>query len=159
MKFKSRSWGCKWKIGLLIILVTTLVLATRVADPALAATSAPPQKLVPAQTSAPASVTYSKNFVVLLSIYGIKSNTGQLFAFVNAHNMTKSTIMNATDLEKRDNLSVGIGQIGFTFPNLVLKPGEPYTACVVTLNDARIICTTDYKTPYPRAEYPDISIQ
>jgi hypothetical protein len=112
-----------------------------------------------AQKAVPAQQTYAKNLVVLLTLYGINSTTGDIFAFVKAHNMIKSTLINATKLDAMDNNTDGIGQTGLTFANLKLNPGEPYATCVVILKDVKMVCSTDYKTPFPRAQYVDISIQ
>lgn len=144
--FGSRHY--KKVVGLLLVMITTATISG-----VLGPNPTHAQKPIPAQQ------TYAKNFVVFLTIYGINGTTGDVFAFVKAHNMLKSTLINATKLDIMDNNVDGIGQTGFTFPNLTLSPGEPYTTCVVILKDVKMICTTDYKTPFPRAQYVDISIQ
>lgn len=111
------------------------------------------------QKAIPAQQTNAKNFDVILTLYGINGTTGNVFAFVKAHNMIKNTLINATKLDISDNNTDGIGQTGFSFANLTLNPGEPYTTCVVILKDVKMICSTDYKTPFPRPQFVDISIR
>lgn len=111
------------------------------------------QKLLPAQQY------YAKNFVVYMTIYGLNSTTGQVFAFVNAHGASKNGLFNATKLDMKDNKTDGIGQAYFAFPNLSLSAGEPYSGCVLSVAAAKMVCVTDFKSPNPRPQYIDISIR
>ncbi len=106
-----------------------------------------------------AQQAYAQNLGVYLTLYGINSTTGQVFAFVKAHNAIKSNLFNATTLDRMDNSTDGVGQTSFFFPNLTLSSGEAYTTCVVVVKDVKMICVTDYKTPYARPQFVDISIQ
>ncbi|PWU78937.1 MAG: hypothetical protein DLM72_20040 [Candidatus Nitrosopolaris wilkensis] len=103
--------------------------------------------------------TYANTLTVYLTLSGINSTTGEVFAFVKAHGAIKNGLFNATKLEIAQNNTSGIGQIYFLFPNTTLNAGEPYSTCVVVLKDVKMICTTDFKTPFPRPQYVDLSLQ
>lgn len=106
-----------------------------------------------------AQQVFANNLIVYVTIYGINGTTGDVFAFVNAHGVTKMKTFNATKLDMMDNKTDGIALTSFAFQNLALKAGEPYTTCIVIINSAKMLCVTDNKTPFPRAQYIDISIQ
>jgi hypothetical protein len=118
------------------------------------------QKLqVKAQKLLPAQQYYAKNFVVYMTVYGLNSTTGQVFAFVNAHGASKNSLFNATKLDMMDNKTDGIGQAYFVFHNLTLSAGESYSGCVLSVAAAKMVCVTDFKSPYPRPQYMGISIR
>jgi hypothetical protein len=102
---------------------------------------------------------YSKGLAVYLTLFGINSTTGDVFAFVKAHGLLKNILFNATKLDMSDNKTDGIALTSLSFPNLTLNAGEPYSTCVVILKDAKMICVTDYKTPSARPQFVDISVQ
>jgi hypothetical protein len=102
---------------------------------------------------------YAKTLVIYLTLSGINSTTGDVLAFVKAHNVIQNSLFNATKLEMMGNRTDGIAQTAFSFQNLTLIPGEPYTTCVVILKDVKMTCMTDFKTPFARPQYVDISLQ
>jgi hypothetical protein len=114
-----------------------------------------PKTPINAQTPNP----YSKSLTVYLTIFGINSTTSDVLTFVKAHDIIKNSLFNATKLDMMDNKTDGIAQTSFSFPNLALNAGEPFTVCILVLKDAKMICTTDFKTPSARPQFVDMSLQ
>jgi hypothetical protein len=72
---------------------------------------------------------YANNLIVDLTLFGLNSTAGQIFAFVTAHGIMQTTILNATKLDSMDNAVDSIGQYTFVLSNVTLKAGETITTC------------------------------
>jgi hypothetical protein len=102
---------------------------------------------------------YTNNLIIDLTLYGLNSTAGQIFAFITAHGKIQATTFNATKLDSMDNTVDGIGHYTFILSNVILKPGEPFTTCIVIPSYVKMTCMTDYKAPYPRPQYVDMTIR
>jgi hypothetical protein len=46
-----------------------------------------------------------------------------------------------------------------TFPNMTVKSGDVYKACVLTIKDSNLICETGTNSPALRPEFKDLYLQ
>jgi hypothetical protein len=142
-------------IGMLITVSSVTVSIT--AQPVVKST---PTQSKPLPLAKP---TFARNqtnqFTVSVAIFGAKSSTGNILAFANAHNKTASVFFNTTKLSKRESNTNGILQIGLSIPGVALKPGEPYSACIVILKDSKLICQNNNKIPNRSVELAQFSIR
>lgn len=118
-------------------------------------TVAMPQFTLPVQAQ---PLDFNKNLAVYMTIFGLNETTGQLLAFIKAHNMTQSDLVNGTQLFATNNKTPGVAQITLILHNATMNVGEQYSACIVVIKDTKMVCMTDYKTPYPRPQILDFSI-
>lgn len=102
---------------------------------------------------------FNKNLAVYMTVFGLNETTGQLLAFVKAHNIIQSDLVNGTQLFVTNAKTPGVAEITLVLRNTTMNVGEQYSACIVVLKDTKMVCMTDYKTPYPRPQILDFSIQ
>jgi hypothetical protein len=107
----------------------------------------------------PPAIYYGKNFIVYMTLNGLNSTTGQVFAFVNVHGLLRSILFNATDATLYNKTS-GQGRVYFSFDNVPVRAGESYSGCAVILNAAKMICVTGFKGGFDIGpQYLDISLR
>jgi hypothetical protein len=97
-------------------------------------------------------------FKVILTLFGVKNDTGNVVSFVKVNNVTAGKLFNAT----KDNLlksSDGIVNTTYYFPNQTVAVGAHFNACLLILKDMKTTCTDGYNSPGPRTEIEQIAIQ
>ena len=105
-------------------------------------------------------------FKVIMTIFGVDKSKGDVIAIVTANRGEVSKVKFLDSETPYVDLSVnktagynsgGIIEYVATFPNVTVKAGEEYKACVVTSKDLELICTTGNNSPASRPEIVDIS--
>jgi hypothetical protein len=97
-------------------------------------------------------------FRVLVTLFGIKKDTGYVVSFVKVDDITTARLFNAT---KEDMQKDNDGIVGYvlSFPNQTVATGAEYKACVLVLNTANVTCESGYNSPGPRTEMEQIVIE
>jgi len=96
-------------------------------------------------------------FKVIVSIYGIKNNTGDITAIVTVdeHSNVKTFYLN----KEINNLSDrNVLKFAAAFPNVTIKAGETYKACVVKLSDMQQYCHEGKNSSTKGPEFIGISL-
>jgi hypothetical protein len=96
-------------------------------------------------------------FKVIVSIYGIKNNTGDITAIVTVddHSNVKTFYLN----KEINNLSDrNVLKFAAAFPNVTIKSGETYKACVVKLSDMQQYCHEGKNSSIKGPEFIGISL-
>ena len=81
-------------------------------------------------------------FKVIVSIYGITKETGDIVAIVNVDGSSrvKTFDFNPTNPSTYSSINGNVLKFVATFPNVVVESGEIYRACVVKLKDMHQYC-------------------
>ena len=95
-------------------------------------------------------------FLVLVTLYGIKNNTGKVVTFVTVHNTTQASVTDALVQDSKDLHKDGIIEQYFTFPGISILSGEPYRACVMIRSDLSLTCKEGHNSFVQRGEYIDL---
>ena len=96
-------------------------------------------------------------FKVVVSIIGITKETGGIVAIVNVdgNSRIKTFDLNPTDPSTYTSMS-GYLKFVATFPNVDVKPGDIYRACVVKLSDMHHYCQERKNSSEKGSEIVDI---
>ena len=101
-------------------------------------------------------------FKVIVSIFGMTSETGDIIATatVNGHSKVRVFGVSSENLTSQNSSALAERVLTFAagFPGLVVNTGDSYKACVITLNDMHIKCDEGHNSPAKRPEFVDISI-
>jgi len=102
-------------------------------------------------------------FKVVMSIFGDDKSKGDLIAIVTVNNQeAKIKFFDATGPAVISlNASGGGGhyiEYVATFPNVTVNTGDEYKACVLTIKDLALKCTTGQNSPAKRPEFIDINL-
>lgn len=101
-------------------------------------------------------------FKVIVSIFGMTSETGDIIATatVNGHSKVRVFGVSSENLTSQNRSALAERVLTFAagFPGLVVNTGDSYKACVITLNDMHIKCGEGHNSPAKRPEFVDISI-
>lgn len=101
-------------------------------------------------------------FKVIVSIFGMTSETGDIIATatVNGHSKVRVFGVSSENLTSQNSSALAERVLTFAagFPGLVVNTGDTYKACVITLNDMHIKCDEGHNSPAKRPEFVDISI-
>lgn len=114
--------------------------------------SAPAKTPVAAKPAVtPAKV--SKNpFKVDVILFGVDNHTGNVVTFISVKNQTAAAAVNATDANIKHENSTGVAEVFLTVPNLKLKVGDKYQACIVITKELHLVCATGFKSPLNKTE-------
>lgn len=102
-------------------------------------------------------------FKVVVSIFGVTSETGDIVATatVNGHSKAKFfgiSSANLTSTQNNSTLGEKVYELVAAFPNLVVNTGDSYKACVITLDNMHVMCEEGHNSPAKRPEFVDISL-
>jgi hypothetical protein len=103
-------------------------------------------------------ITVQKDiFKVLVTLFGVKNDTGNVVSFVKVNNVTAGKLFNATkdDLLKDKD---GIVDTTLVFPNETVAVGAQFDACVLILKTMKTTCANGYNSPGPRTEIEQIVV-
>ena len=94
-------------------------------------------------------------FKVVVSIFGIPKETGDVVAVVNVdgHSRVKTFDLNPTN---PSTINGDVLKFVATFPNVVVESGDIYRACVVKLNDMHHYCQERKNSSAKGSEIVDI---
>jgi hypothetical protein len=101
----------------------------------------------------------NERFTVDVTLYGVNNATDNVVTFVEANNITRGKVLNATELDLMDGGNDGIVDVVLGFQNVTIPVGEEFRACNMVLRDLSIVCDTGHNSPSIRAEYVDLLLQ
>jgi hypothetical protein len=102
----------------------------------------------------------NETFTVVVTLYGVDNMTGNVVTFVSTNNITRGTVLNATQIDLNDTgKNDGIVDVYLTFPNITISAGNEFKACNMVLRDLSIVCDIGHNSPSRRAEYIDLLLQ
>jgi hypothetical protein len=98
-----------------------------------------------------------------LTIFGVDESKGDVIAIVTAKDQeAKVKLFDASGPEVIPlNVSEGgdhLIEYRATFPNLTINSGEEYRACIATVKNLELMCTTGENSPASRPEFVDLSL-
>jgi hypothetical protein len=132
---------------LLLGLMTTAVLDTT--PNALAQTTTPP-------------VEKKDIFKVIMTVQGLNYNTGDIITIVSVNGESRVKLFDDSKSYIHSVKADGTGglvEYVATFPNMTVKTGDVYKACVLTIKDSNLICETGTNSPALRPEFKDLYLQ
>jgi hypothetical protein len=102
-------------------------------------------------------------FKVIMTVLGVHESKGDMIAIVTVNNeASKVKFFDAKGPYVIPlNSSEGGGNIieyVATFPNVTVNAGDIYKACVMTIKDLELMCSTGQNSPAARPEFVDISL-
>ncbi len=102
-------------------------------------------------------------FKVVVSMFGVTKETGGVVGIVTAdgNSRVRSFDVSAIKLPSANDSSTSndnVLEFVAAFPTVVVNSGDPYRACVLTLNDMHQYCKEGHNSPAKRPEFVDISM-
>ena len=100
-------------------------------------------------------------FKVIVSVFDISNETGDIVTTVNVNGNSKVKSFDSDNLNfwpASDNSSTRLIEHIATFPGIEVKPGDKYKACVFIVETANTICKEGANSPGKRPEVIDISL-
>jgi hypothetical protein len=103
-------------------------------------------------------------FKVILTVNGLKQDSGDVITVVSVNGASKSKLFDDTKtyLNSINTGSIsgeGIIEYISTFPEMAIKAGDEYKACALLIKDSNLICQTGKNSPALRPEIVDLHIQ
>ena len=97
-----------------------------------------------------------------MTIFGVDKSKGDVVGIVTANGVAKVKLLDAEApyVIPLNSTEAGGNIIEYvaTFPNVTVNIGDEYEACVLPINDLRLICTSGQNSPATRPEFVDISL-
>lgn len=115
-----------------------------------------------AQTTSSPEVEKKDIFKVIITVQGLDHDTGDIVTVVSVNGESRVKLF---DDRKTYIQSINAGGTGgiveyvATFPNITVKNGDVYKACVMTIKDSNLICETGTNSPALRPEFKDLYLQ
>jgi hypothetical protein len=100
-------------------------------------------------------------FKVIVSVFDISTETGDIVTTVNVNGNSKVRSFDSDNLNiwpVSDNSSTRLIEYIATFPGIEVKPGDKYKACVLVLKTSNTICKEGTNSAGKRPEVVDISV-
>lgn len=100
-------------------------------------------------------------FKVIVSVFDISTETGDIVTTVNVNGNSKVKSFDSDNLNfwpVSDNSSTRLIEYIATFPGIEVKPGDKYKACVLVIDTSNTICKEGTNSPGKRPEVVDISV-
>jgi hypothetical protein len=137
-------------IIIFLTLTSLLILSAAVSSSSLTPVQAQQQKETP---------TVKDTFKIIVTLFGIDRNIGDVVTFVNVNNITQSKVYNPL---KEKFLSTnghnGTSEVAFTFPNETINEGTKFTVCNMIVQELSIICQEGTNSPAARPEIVDLEL-
>ena len=92
-------------------------------------------------------------FKVIVTLFDISNSTKDIVTLVNVNDQTKIKLFNAQNSQTQGQDKVSYT---FTFPNLTVNDGDPYTICTVKVDTFKLDCIKGKNSPLNRPEFVDI---
>jgi len=94
-------------------------------------------------------------FKVIVTLFDITNSTKDIVTVVNVDDQTKIKLFNPEDPtnEGQDKVSYT-----FTFPNITVEDGDPYTVCTMSTENFKLECDEGKNSPLNRPEFVDIDV-
>jgi len=102
-------------------------------------------------------------FKVVVSVFGVTQETGDILALVTANGNSKAKLfpLNSINPSAVSNSTVqsdNVVEFVATFPKVVVNSGDLYRSCVITPNTMHQYCEEGNNSPAKRPEFVDISL-
>jgi hypothetical protein len=114
---------------------------------------------VQAQQQKETPSTVNDIFKIIVTLFGIDRNIGDVVTFVNVNNITQSKVYNPL---KEKFLSTnghnGTSEVAFTFPNETINAGSKFAVCTMIVKELSIICQGGTNSPAARPEIVDLEL-
>jgi hypothetical protein len=115
-----------------------------------------------AQTTSSKETEKKDIFKVIMTVQGLDHNTGDIVTIVSINGESRVKLFDDSktyiQTVKADGAG-GIVEYVATFPNVTVKNGDVYKACVLTIKDSNLICETGTNSPALRPEFKDLYLQ
>jgi hypothetical protein len=115
-----------------------------------------------AQTTSLPEIEKKDIFKVIMTVQGLDRNTGDIVTIVTVNGESRVKLFDdsKTYIHSVNNVGAeGIVEYVATFPNMTVKNGDVYKACVLTIKDSNLICETGTNSPALRPEFKDLYLQ
>ena len=94
------------------------------------------------------------SFDVILTLFGVNKNTGDVITFSSSENITHFKIF-----DPYDELAYGdTSEVLFNFNGTEVNAGDTFTTCILTIKDISVICKNGENSPAKRPEIVDINL-
>ena len=98
--------------------------------------------------------TKENSFDVILTLFGVNKNTGDVITFSSSENITHFKIF-----DPYDELTYGdTSEVSFNFNGTEVNAGDTFTTCILTIKDISVICKNGENSPAKRPEIVDINL-
>jgi hypothetical protein len=98
--------------------------------------------------------TRENSFDVILTLFGVNKNTGNVITFSSSENITHFKIF-----DPYDQLLYGdTSEVSFNFNGTEVNAGDTFTTCILTIKDISVICKNGENSPAKRPEIVDINL-
>ena len=101
-------------------------------------------------------------FKVIMTVQGLTHNTGDIVTIVSVNGESRVKLFDDSKTYihsvKADGTG-GIVEYVATFPNMTVKTGDVFKACVLTIKGSNLICETGTNSPALRPEFKDLFVQ
>ena len=115
-----------------------------------------------AQTTSTPGTEKKDIFKVIMTVQGLDHNTGDVVTIVSVNGESRVKLFDDSKTYIHSIKTDGTGGIieyVATFPNMTVKNGDVYKACVLTIKDSNLICETGTNSPALRPEFKDLYLQ
>jgi hypothetical protein len=115
-----------------------------------------------AQTTSSPEPEKKDIFKVIMTVQGLDHNTGDIVTIVTVNGESRVKLFDDSKTyihSVNDAGTGGIVEYVATFPNMTIKNGDAYKACVLTIKDSNLICETGTNSPALRPEFKDLYLQ
>jgi hypothetical protein len=115
-----------------------------------------------AQTTSSPETGKKDIFKVIMTVQGLDHNTGDIVTIVTVNDESRVKLFDDSKTYIHSVNAAGTGGIVeyvATFPNMTIKNGDVYKACVLTVKDSNLICETGTNSPALRPEFKDLYLQ
>jgi hypothetical protein len=98
--------------------------------------------------------TNENSFDVILTLFGVNKNTGDVITFSSSENITHFKIF-----DPYEELAYGdTSEVLFNFNGTEVNAGDIFTTCILTIKDISVICKNGENSPAKRPEIVDINL-
>ena len=115
-----------------------------------------------AQTTSSPETEKKDIFKVIMTVQGLDHNTGDIVTIVSVNGESRVKLFDDGKTYIQSINATGTGGIVeyvATFPNMTVKNGDVYKACVLTVKDSNLICESGTNSPALRPEFKDLYLQ
>jgi hypothetical protein len=115
-----------------------------------------------AQTNSSPETEKKDIFKVIMTVQVLDHNTGDIVTIVSVNGESRVKLFDDSKTyihSVNDAGTGGIIEYIATFPNVTVKNGDVYKACVLTIKDSNLICETGTNSPALRPEFKDLYLQ
>jgi hypothetical protein len=98
--------------------------------------------------------TRENSFDVILTLFGVNKNTGDVITFSSSENITHFKIFHPYD----ELLYGDTSEVSFNFNGTEVNAGDTFTTCILTIKDVTVICKNGENSPAQRPEIVDINL-